>query len=198
MYTGQTAAIAEDDSFERLPDANDDNLQVHVQEDSRDIEKSYNSTPQQYVNISPPIQEDEDDAEDNEEFLDCMEWNLDTCAVTDSIELKCLSEIEIILKRQLTGVEEDKLAIHDKLKVLRQTMMCMSETIEELRATLENERVKLKEVEEERDMLVDYSKDYESKEKELSKMVEDLKSQVVLFSDLVYGRKKQATKTKGE
>lgn len=188
-YKGQNLAGAEDDSIERSPVAKADNLQ----KDSIDMEKPRTSAPQQleYANKSHPIREhEEDDAEDGEK-LECMEWNL---AVTDSIELKCLSELEIILKRKLEDVEEDEWAIHEKLKTLKQRMMCMSKTIDELKSTLENERVKLKEVEKERDVMVDHAKDNDSNEQKLNKMVEDLKSQVSLLNDLIYGCQQQATK----
>lgn len=195
-YKGQNLSGSEYACLERSTVSKSGNLH----EWSLDMEKPRNSTPQQlqFANDSPPIQEDEEDEEDNEECLECVEWNLYTCSVADSIELKCLNELEIILKRKLKDMEVDESAIHDKFKVLKQIMMCMLETINELKATLENERVKLKEVEEERAILVDHSKEQESNEQKLSKMVEDLKSQVVLLNNLVYGGKQQATKSKGE
>lgn len=148
--------------------------------------------------MSGPTPIQEADEEDNEEYIACMEWNLDDCATTDPIELHCLSELETILKRKLTEVALDESSLHHKLKEAKQSMRSMLETIKTLNSKLENKGVHLCEAEKKRDMLADRNKELELNEDKHSKMVEDLKCQVTLLRDLAYGGGEQEPKTTGE
>lgn len=74
----------------------------------------------------------------------------------------------------------------------------MLETIKTLSEELEIERAHLQKLKQERTMLADRTIELESNEQMLSKMVEDLKGQVVLLNDLVHGSKEQETGRKGK
>lgn len=73
----------------------------------------------------------------------------------------------------------------------------MLETTKTLNAELENERALLRKFEPESNMLSNRSVELESNEQKLSKMVEDLKCQLVLLNDLVHGSKELETERKG-
>lgn|SRR6218665_2294692 len=166
-----------------------------------DREEPIAMTSQYDVNISTSItQEDEEDKEGSEEFLDCVEWNDDVCVATGSIEPECLIGLELMLtskakERACTCTLESSL--HDKLNRLKQDMANMVETNKLLKADLQKENVLLKELEQDRNMLAKRTKYHESNELKLLKMVEDLKRQNVVLTDLVTGAKQHPKKIKG-
>lgn len=167
----------------------------NLHSENLDTEELIARTSQYDVNKST---QDEEDKEDCEEFLECVEWNDDVCATTGSIELECLSELELMLSSKVKEIScTTEPSLHDKLKELKQNMTNMLETIKLLKAELKSDRLLLDEMEKERNMLADRSKCYESNEQRLYKTVEDLKRQNVLLTDLVIGVKDKPTRAKG-
>lgn len=176
-------------AFERSSDVKSNNPHG----ENLDVEEPAISTPQQEVTKSTLVKEEEEDEEDSGTslVLECMEWDL------DSIELECLRELLMLqIKLKLTATE--KSSLHNKFKEVKQKMTSMLETIKTLNTRQDNERMHLMELEKERDMLADRTKEHESNEKILIQTVEELKRQAIQLKDLAFGGKKQAIGSSGK